>query len=120
MVLNHVAQGPGRFVIGATTLDTNCLGIGDLNMVDILPVPQRLKNAIGKPKDEQILYCLFAEVMIDAIDLTLIKNCGQRLVQCPRAFQVPAKRFLYDNTRPGFLRGCTPFHTGVCFSGCLV
>jgi hypothetical protein len=42
------------------------------------------------------LYCLFSEIMIDAIDLTLRENTIQQDIQCPGRFKIVAKRFL-DN-----------------------
>ena len=50
------------------------LGVCDLNVIDVLPVPQRLEDAVGKTKDQQVLHRLFAEIMIDAINLLSSKT----------------------------------------------
>ena len=67
MVLNHVAQGACVFVVSPAALNPDGLGVGYLNVIDVLPVPERLEDAVGKTKDQQVLYCLFAEIMIDAM-----------------------------------------------------
>ena len=74
MVLNHVAQRAGCFVVTAPTAHANRLGICDLNVIDVLTIPERLENAVGKTKDQQILYRLFAEIVIDTINLTFVKD----------------------------------------------
>ncbi len=49
------------------------LGHGDLDVIDIVAVPQRLENRVGKTEDEDILDGLFAQVVVDAVDLILIE-----------------------------------------------
>src|SRR5712691_5994003 len=105
MVLNHVAQRAGLFVISAATFDAETFGVSDLNVVDVLPVPKRFEDAVGKTKDQQVLHRLFSEIMIYAKDLLLFKNLGELLVEGARAFEVMAKRFLDDDARPALVFG---------------
>src|SRR5712691_4431205 len=105
MVLNHVAQRPGLFIVTAATFDAEPFGVGDLNVVDVLPVPERLEDAVRKTKDEQVLHRLFSEIMIDAKDLLLFKNFCELLVESARAFEVMAERFLDDDARPALVSG---------------
>ena len=76
MTLNHVANRAGLFIAGPTAFDADCFGIGDLNVIDIFAVPDGLEDAVGKTKDQKVLHRLFAEVMIDAINLWLLKDGG--------------------------------------------
>ena len=56
--------------IGAA-LDADGLGRGDLDMVDMVAVPQRLEDAVGEAQHHDVLHRLLAEEMIHAIDLRL-------------------------------------------------
>src|SRR3989442_1211619 len=103
MVLNHVAQRAGLFIISASTFNTDRLGVCNLNVIDVLPVPQRLENAVGKTEGENILNGFFAEIMINSINLFLSENPGQLFVQSTCACQIVTERFLDDDARPGFL-----------------
>jgi hypothetical protein len=47
MVLNHIAERPGLFIIRCSGADAFGFADGDLDMVDVLVVPNRLKNAVG-------------------------------------------------------------------------
>ena len=69
VVLHDVAQRAGLLVVRTATLDADLLGHGDLHMVDVLAVPQRLEDPVGEPEHEQVLNGLLAEVVVDAIDL---------------------------------------------------
>ena len=42
-------------------------------MMDIVPIPQRFENAIGKTRDQEILNGFLSQVMIDAIDIFFIE-----------------------------------------------
>src|SRR6266550_1628434 len=100
VVLDHVADHAGFVVITAAALNANGLGVGDLDVIDVLAVPERLENTVGKPKHQQVLNSFFAEVMIDAINLVLFKNSSQFVVQCAGALEIVTKWFLNDDARP--------------------
>ena len=100
MVLHDVAQRPGLLVELAAPLDPDRLGDGDLDMVDILAIPERLEDAIAEAEDEQVLHRLLAEVVIDAIDLGLGEGAGDLVVQRLRRGQVVAERLLDHQARP--------------------
>jgi hypothetical protein len=77
VILNHVADHTGALVVGATALDANGLRVGDLNVIDVLAIPDGLKDAIGKSKDHQVLNRLLAEIVVDSIDLIFVKGISQ-------------------------------------------
>ena len=71
MALDHVAQRAGLLVVGRAVLDAERLGHGDLDVIDIMPVPDRLEEDVGEAEGEDVLDRLFAEVVIDPVDLPL-------------------------------------------------
>ena len=97
VVLDDVAQRAGLLVVRAATLDADVLGDGDLHVVDVLPVPQRLEDAVGKAEDEQVLHRLLAEVVVDAVDLLLVEGGVQLVVEVAGALQVVSERFLHHH-----------------------
>jgi len=55
VVLDHVADDAGGLVITTASLDAHGLGDGDLHMIHIVPIPERLENSVGEAKDEKVL-----------------------------------------------------------------
>src|SRR5215212_6199327 len=96
MICDHVAQGSSLFVITGTTADATSFSSGDLHVVDVVAIPDRLKHRVAKTKYEYVLNCIFAEVVIDAIDLILLEHFGNRSIQSLGRFEIAAKR-LFDN-----------------------
>ena len=71
MALHHVAQRPGAVVVAGPAFNANRLGRGDLHVVDVVPIPDRLEEDVGEAKGQNVLNGFFPEVVIDAIDLAL-------------------------------------------------
>ena len=74
MVGHHVAQCTGAVVEFAPALDSNCLRRRDLDVIDMLTVPQRLEHAVGEAQRHDVLDRLLAEEMIDPVDLMLLQH----------------------------------------------
>ncbi len=55
MVLDYVAQSAGLLVEGTAALDAEGFGDGDLNVVNVVALPDRLKYAVGKTENEEVL-----------------------------------------------------------------
>jgi len=100
VVLNHVAQGARIVVIGSAMADAHRLGHGDLHIVDILAIPQRLEQGIAEAKGEDVLHGLLAEEVIDPIDLLFRKDSQQDAVEDLGSFQVASEGFFHDDSRP--------------------
>ncbi len=97
MVLKHVPQHARRIVVAGAVSDRQFLGRSDLDMVNVVAVPHRLENGVGKPHHQHVLNGLLAKVVIDAVDLPLGKTLVQDFVQAMRARRVRAEGFLDDN-----------------------
>jgi hypothetical protein len=52
-------------------------------VIDVVAVPNRLEQAVGKPQQQDVLDGFFAEVMIDAVDLVLSQDLQKSTVQRP-------------------------------------
>ena len=52
--------------------DPDLLIDGDLHMVDVIAVPDRLEHAVGEAQHQDVLHRLLAEIMIDPVDLLLV------------------------------------------------
>ena len=74
VVRHHVAQRAGLLVVSAAQLDAELFRHGDLHVVHIAPIPDRLENAVGEPEGQNILHRFFAEIMIDAVNLLFVEH----------------------------------------------
>ena len=72
----------------------------NLNLIHVSPVPEWLEDSISKSEDQQILNRLFAEVVVNPVNLRFVKSGQYRAIQLSRGFQVPAKRLFDDDPRP--------------------
>src|SRR5438270_13772705 len=79
VIRNHVPQCPGIVKVSPALFHPDSFRVSDLNMIDIATVPDWLKNGIVESKDQDILYRLFAEIMVNAIDLAF----GQHTLNLP-------------------------------------
>ena len=86
------ASGP---CLSACRLVIDSLGIRNLHMIDIPPVPDGFENSIVEAEDHDVLHRLFTQVMVDAIDLILLQNILDLAVQCLRRVEIVSKR-LFD------------------------
>ena len=96
---HHVAIGAGLLVETDTIADIERLRHIDLHMIDEVAVPDRLEQAIGEPKGEDVLRRLLAEEVIDAEDLILGEDLVQRVVEGDRALEIGAERLFHNDPR---------------------
>ena len=108
MVLKHVAHHAGSFVIAAAIFHADGFRRGDLHVVDVVPVPDRLEHRVGETEHQDVLHRFFAEVMIDAVDLLLVEDLVNAVIELARGLQIGAERFFDDHARArlavGFFR----------------
>ena len=100
VVLHHVAEDARGVVVAAAALDVDGLRHVELDVVDVVLVPQRLEHAVREPKREEVLDGLLAEVVIDSIDLVLLPVCEHVLVELQRRREIGAERLLDDDALP--------------------
>src|SRR5438477_9474174 len=62
VALNHVAQGTGSLIKAAAAFHAESFGCGDLNVVDVVAIPEWFKDAVSEAKNEKILNCIFSEI----------------------------------------------------------
>ena len=104
MVRHHVAQRAGRLVELAALLDADRLGRGDLHMVDVVAVPDRLEQAVGEAQRHDVLDRLLAEEMVDPVDLASRRSTRQDVgVQRLGRGEVVAERLLDHHAPPALL-----------------
>ena len=101
MVLKHVPEHAGGLVVARPAFHAHRFGDGDLDMVDMVPVPERLKNRIAEPEHEDILDGFLAQVMIDPEYLVLMEQLVELIVERTRSLKVAPERFLDDDTFVG-------------------
>src|SRR5439155_10476108 len=100
VALNHVAERTGGFVKTTAALDAERFGGGNLHVVDVVAIPERLKDAVAKAENEQVLHRIFAEVVVNAVDLIFFKDIVDNLVEFLGGGEVAAKRFFDDDADP--------------------
>lgn len=80
--------------------DTVGFGNADLHVIDIGPIPDRFADRIRKTEYQEILDGFLAEVVIDPIDVELLKRPVQRFVHTPSARMIAAKRLFEHGSHP--------------------
>ena len=81
MVLKHIPDDAGLFIIACPMLHAQRLCGGNLDMVEVPPVPERLEDRIGKPEHQDILNGFLGKVVVDAENLTFFIIGMDELVQ---------------------------------------
>src|SRR5262249_24437588 len=100
VVLHHVTDSAGLLIIGAAVFNAEIFRDCNLDALHRIPIPQGFEYWIGKTKRQQILYRLFAQVMIDAIDLGFIEVTVQERIQCASGPEVMPEWLFKDDTHP--------------------
>ncbi len=97
VVRHHVAQGARVLVVAGSVLDAQGLGDRDLHVVDVAPVPDGLEDGVGEAEGEDVLDRLFAEVVIDAVDLLLGEHREELSVELHGRLEAVAEGLLDDD-----------------------
>jgi hypothetical protein len=72
---------------------------GDLHVVNVVPIPDRLENRVCQAEDQYVLDGLLARVMVGAVDLRFGENPMDDLAELPRGQLVGSERF-FDHDAP--------------------
>ena len=65
VVLDDVAGGADAVVVAGAAADADVLGHGDLHVVDVVGVPDRLEHLVGEAQRQDVLDRLLAQVVVD-------------------------------------------------------
>ncbi len=99
VVLNHVAQAPRGLVEGAPPVHAELLGKGDLDTGDVVAIPDRFQERIGKAEVEDVHDRLLPQEMIDPEDRVLGEHRPRDGVEFARGGQIAAERLFDDDPR---------------------
>ena len=94
---DHVAEGSGGLVEAGPLLEAERLGYVDLDVVDVVAVPDRLEEAVGEAERQDVLRRLLAEEVVDPEDLLLVEHLVQLGVERDGRGEVGAERLLHDD-----------------------
>ena len=100
MVLDHVRQRARFLIVRAAPFHPDRFRPRDLHVVHVAPVPQRFEDPVAEPERQDILHGLFAQVVVDAVDVRFAEDLVQMAAQFPRAGQVVPERFLHHQPAP--------------------
>ena len=100
VVGHHVAQRAGLLVELAAPLDADGLRRGDLDMVDVLAVPQRLEQAVGEAQRHDVLHRFLAEEMVHPVDLMLLQRLQDLGIERLGRWQIMPERLLDHDPAP--------------------
>ena len=74
VIRHHVSQRARRVVVAASLFDAHSFRDRNLDVVDVTPVPDGLEDPIGETERQDVLDSLFAQIMIDAINLLFVER----------------------------------------------
>ena len=97
VVLHHVPQGTGGFVVASPFFNANGFGCGDLHIGDIITIPDWLEDRVGKAQHQDVLNRFLAQVVVDAENLAFLGTGLNDAVQVLGAAVVTAKGFFDDD-----------------------
>ncbi len=94
---DHVLVGAGRLVEVRALVEPQLLGHVDLDVVDVVAVPDRLEQPVGEAEREDVLRRLLPEEVVDPVDLRLVEGLVELGVERLGRRQVDAERLLHDD-----------------------
>ena len=97
MVLEDIPRDPGAVEVGRAIFEPDRFRDRDLHLLDVPIVPERLEDSVAQAKDQDVLDGFLAEVVIDAVDLALVKHRVDERVQLARGFEIVPKGLLDDH-----------------------
>ncbi len=96
MALDHVHQRPGRVVVAGAVLQGELLVEHDVDVIDVIAVPQGFEQVVRESHAEQIEHRRASQEVVDPVDLSLGHQFGQQLVEAGGTLLVGPERLLED------------------------
>ena len=97
---HHVAEGPGALVEAGPGVDREGLGHVDLDVVDVVAVPDGLEQTVGEAEGQDVLGRLLPQEVVDPVDLVGGEDAVHGVVEHLGRLQVGAERLLHDDPGP--------------------
>ena len=69
-------------------------------MVDVVAIPDRLQQPVGKAQNHDVLHRFLAEIMIDAKNLTLVEVSPENAIKLFGGFEIRPKRLFDHHSAP--------------------
>jgi len=85
MVLHDIADDAKLIKVATTTLGTEGFFEGNLDVVNVISIPSGSEELVTKSQNQNVLYHLLAQVMVDAENLLFVPVGLQRLLKIPGA-----------------------------------
>src|ERR1700722_6587300 len=105
VVLDHVAGRTDAVVVAPASPQADVFGHGDLHVVDIVGIPDRVEQLVGESHREDVLHRLFTQVVVNAEHRLLGKDAVDHVVQLACTVQIVAERLLDDHPAPAAILG---------------
>lgn len=103
MILHHILDDPKLTEVASMALSAKGLLEGEDDASDVVTVPDGAEDPVGKPQHHEVLDHLLAQIVVDVVDLVLLKQGGNVVGQLVGTLQVPPKRLLHNDTVPAYL-----------------
>ena len=100
VVLDDVAGRADAVVVPRTTADPDVLGHGDLDVIDVVGVPDGLEQRVREAQRQQVLHRLLAQIVIDPEDGPAGEDLPEHAVELLSTGEVVAERLLDDDASP--------------------
>src|SRR5258705_11374489 len=97
MILNHIADCASLIIERASALNSKVLCHSNLYALDLIAVPERLKERILEAEKDHVMNRPLAEVMVDAEDVLLVESPEQNPIERLRRDKVVPEGFFNDN-----------------------
>ena len=94
------SQRAGLLVVGAAALHADGFRAGDLHVIHVAAIPQRLEDAVAEAEGQDVLDGFLAQVMIDAVDLGFVEDFVQAVAEFARTGEVVSEGLLDDQAPP--------------------
>jgi hypothetical protein len=103
VVDHHVPKGADLIVVTTPQADSVAFRHGDLHVVDVVAIPDRLEDPIRQAKRKNVLDGLFAQIVVDAVDLRFLEDLLDLAIELAGAGQVGPEGFFNHDARKGVL-----------------
>src|SRR5689334_8759249 len=100
MIGHHVPQCSCHIKVAAAFFHAHGFCDHDLNVINVTPVPDGLKDAVAEAENKDILHGFLAQIMVDAENLALRKDLADLAVQRLCRIKVIAERLFKYHAPP--------------------